>query len=271
MRIRKKNVKETVRQKYDQIAKQSTEIKQSSCCGGSSCCGETDYSVFNDDYSGIQGYNQEADLGLGCGIPVDYADMREGDMVIDLGSGAGNDCFVARSMVGEKGFVCGIDFSKEMVKKARKNALKMGYENMKFLVGDIEAMPLDNNTTDKVLSNCVLNLVPDKPRAFAEVFRVLKPNGSFCISDVVTVGELPEPILKSAEMYAGCVAGAVSREEYLHIIKKTGFSDIRIHKEKEIVLPDEILDNYLSEQEREAFRSSAQGIYSITVSAKKQP
>jgi len=270
MKIRQKDIKEIVKQKYDQIAKGSNrEGQASSCCGGSDCCSGDDYSVFNDDYSGLQGYNQEADLGLGCGIPVDYADLREGDTVLDLGSGAGNDCFVARSLVGDEGFVYGLDFSKEMVKKARKNAIRMGYENMTFLLGEIEAMPLGDNTAHKVLSNCVLNLVPDKSRAFAEVSRVLKPGGSFCISDVVTIGDLPEPVLKSAEMYAGCVAGAIARDEYLDIIKKTGFSDIQVHKEKQIVLPDEMLADYLSSEELETFRSSNRGIYSITVSARK--
>src|SRR6056297_1006057 len=268
MKIRQKDIKNIVKQKYDQIAKDSNRKNQSSCCGGSDCCSGEDYSVFNDDYSGLEGYNQEADLGLGCGIPVYYADLRRGDTVLDLGSGAGNDCFVARSMVGDVGFVYGLDFSKKMVTKARKNAIRMGYENMKFLLGEIEAMPLNDNTADKVLSNCVLNLVPDKSSAFAEVFRVLKPGGSFCISDVVTIGDLPEPVLKSAEMYAGCVAGAVSREAYLDIIKKTGFSDIQVHKEKQIVLPDEMLSKFLSSEALEAFKSSIRGIYSITVFAK---
>ena len=269
MRIRKKNIKEIVRQKYDQIASQSKQQNQSSCCGGSSCCGESDYSVFNDDYTEVQGYNEEADLGLGCGIPSDYADLREGDAVLDLGSGAGNDCFVARSFVGSEGYVYGIDFSEEMLKKARENAAKLGYTNMEFVKGDIESMPFDGNKMDKILSNCVLNLVPDKKKAFSEIFRVLKPGGSFCISDVVTVGELPESLLKSAEMYAGCVAGAISREDYLKVIKDSGFSNIHVHKEKEIILPDEILNSYLSSKERETFKSSEIGIYSIKVNAKK--
>lgn len=269
MRIRKKNVKETVRQKYDQIAQQSKQQNQSSCCGGSSCCGKTDYSVFSDDYSEVQGYNKDADLGLGCGIPTDYADLRKGDVVLDLGSGAGNDCFVARSFVEAEGYVYGIDFSEEMLKKARDNASKLGYTNMEFFKGDIEAMPFADNQMDKILSNCVLNLVPDKKKAFSEIFRILKPGGSFCISDVVTIGDLPESLLKSAEMYAGCVAGALSREDYLEVIKDTGFSGIQVHKEKEIVLPDEVLDNYLSVHEKEAFKSSDRGIYSITVTAEK--
>ncbi|MEF8984286.1 MAG: arsenite methyltransferase [Bacteroidales bacterium] len=269
MKIRQKNIKETVRQKYDQIASQSQQL-QSSCCGGTDCCGEADYSVFNDDYTEVQGYNEDADLGLGCGIPTDHANLQKGDTVLDLGSGAGNDCFVARSFVGEQGFVYGIDFSKEMLKKARSNAAKLGYSNMKFIRGDIEEMPFEANKMDKVLSNCVLNLVPDKRKAFNEIVRVLKPGGSFCISDVVTVGNLPDSLLKSAEMYAGCVAGAISKDNYIRIIENFGFKDIYIHKEKEIILPDEILADYLNKEEVKNFNDSQTGIYSITVTAKKE-
>jgi len=270
MKISQKNVKELVRQKYDQIAHQSEQQNQSSCCGGTDCCGERDYSVFNDDYTQVQGYNEDADLGLGCGIPSDYANLQQGDTVLDLGSGAGNDCFVARSFVGEQGFVYGIDFSKEMIKKARSNAAKLGYSNMKFIRGDIEEMPFEANKMDKVLSNCVLNLLPDKTKAFSEIFRVLKPTGSFCISDVVTVGNLPDALLKSAEMYAGCVAGAISKDDYIRIIENSGFMDIRLHKEKEIILPDEILADYLSNEEVKNFKDSQTGIYSLTVTAKKE-
>jgi len=270
MKIREKNIKETVRQKYNQIASQTKQQNQSSCCGGTDCCGETDYSVFSDDYSKVQGYNEDADLGLGCGIPTDHAGLQKGDVVLDLGSGAGNDCFVARSFVGEQGFVHGIDFSKEMLKKARRNAAKLIYSNMKFIRGDIEAMPFESNKMDKVLSNCVLNLVPDKRKAFSEIFRVLKPGGSFCISDVVTVGNLPESLLKSAEMYAGCVAGAISKDEYIRIIENTGFKNIQIHKEKEIVIPEDMLSGYLNQDELKAFKESENGIYSITITAKKE-
>ncbi|MFP4621569.1 MAG: arsenite methyltransferase, partial [Bacteroidales bacterium] len=229
-----------------------------------------DYSVFNDDYTEVQGYNEDADLGLGCGIPTDHANLREGDTVLDLGSGAGKDCFIARSFVGEQGFVYGIDFSKEMIKKARSNAAKLGYSNMKFIRGNIEDMPFEANKMDKVLSNCVLNLVPDKRKAFSEIFRVLNPGGTFCISDVVTVGNLPESLLKSAEMYAGCVAGAISKDDYIRIIENSGFKDIYIHKEKEIILPDEMLANYLNKEEVKDFKASQTGIYSITVTAKKE-
>jgi SAM-dependent methyltransferase len=269
MKTRKKDIKEIVRTKYDQIANQSKQQNQSSCCGGTDCCGDIDYAVFSDDYSEIQGYNAEADLGLGCGIPSDFANLQKGDTVLDLGSGAGNDCFVARSFVGDEGFVYGIDFSEEMLNKARKNTEKLGYSNVEFIRGDIENMPLENDKIDKILSNCVLNLVPDKQKAFHEIFRVLKPRGGFCISDVVTIGKLPDSILKDAEMYAGCVAGAIPKEEYLSIIKKEGFSDIQLHKEKEIIIPDEILLNHLSEEELKTFKQSGTGIFSITISAIK--
>jgi len=269
MKTRKKDIKEIVRSKYDQIAQQSKEQNQSSCCGGTDCCGDMDYSVFSDDYSGVQGYNEEADLGLGCGIPSDYANLQKGDIVLDLGSGAGNDCFVARSFVGEEGFVYGIDFSNEMLQKARQNVQKLGYQNVEFNKGDIENMPYSDNNMDKVLSNCVLNLVPDKEKAFKEIFRILKPNGSFCISDVVIVGKLPDSIIKDAEMYAGCVAGAIQKKIYIETIKNAGFSNIQIHREKEIILPDDVLSNYLNKTEIKSFRQSATGIYSITVSAQK--
>lgn len=269
MKTRPKNIKEIVKSKYDQIARQSKEQNQSSCCGDTDCCGNMDYSVFSDDYSNIQGYNEDADLGLGCGIPSDFANLKKGDVVLDIGSGAGNDCFVARSVVGEEGFVYGIDFSDEMLVKARENAKKLNIQNIEFVKGDIESMPFKDEFVDKVLSNCVLNLVPDKKKAFSEIYRVLKSGGSFCISDVVRAGKLPQSVLVSAEMYAGCVAGAETMERYFEIIEEMGFSEIKLHKEKEIHIPEEILSSYLSKNEIKAFRSSKNGVYSITETAKK--
>ena len=271
MKKRKRDLKDIVRSKYDQIAQQSKTENESSCCGSgpSVCCGE-DYSMFNDDYSNVEGYNADADLGLGCGIPTDFAGLREGQTVLDLGSGAGNDCFVARSIVGESGFVYGIDFSEEMLQKAEANLQKMGYENMQFVKGDIDNMPFGGDMMDVVLSNCVLNLVPDKQKAFEEMHRILKPGGHFCVSDVVLLGELPDSLKQDAEMYAGCVSGALPKEEYLKAIETAGFKEVLIHKQKEIIIPDEILLKYLSEEELAAFKQSEKGIYSITVSAKKQ-
>jgi SAM-dependent methyltransferase len=177
----KLNLKDLVQRKYSEIANQSKTANQSSCCGFGPCCGEMDYTIFSDDYFGSEGYNPDADLGLGCGIPTDFAGLKAGDHVLDLGSGAGNDCFVARAMVGEFGYVNGLDFTEAMLEKARENNLKLGYGNVEFVKGDIEEMPFAAYRFDVVLSNCVLNLVPDKEKAFAEIFRVLKPGGHFCV------------------------------------------------------------------------------------------
>ncbi len=261
-------IKETVRQKYSEIALQGKETNQSSCCG-SGCCSTEVYNIMSDDYSTIEGYNADADLGLGCGLPTQFAKIKKGDTVVDLGSGAGNDCFVARAEAGEDGRVIGIDFTPAMIEKARANALKLGFHNVEFRQGDIENMPLTSNIADVVVSNCVLNLVPDKDAVFKEIFRVLKPGGHFSISDVVLIGTLPESLRKDAEMYAGCVSGAIQKDTYLELITQNGFSSISIQKEKTINIPDDILKNYLAEQELLNFKSGATGIFSITVYAEK--
>ena len=261
-------LKELVKEKYGKIAEQSKDQNESSCCGATGCS-TIDYSVMSDDYSNLKGYVADADLGLGCGLPTEFALIKEGDTVIDLGSGAGNDCFVARSIAGEKGKVIGIDFTEKMIEKARLNAAKLNYKNVEFRQGDIENMPLAGNIADVVVSNCVLNLVPNKKQAFAETFRVLKKGGHFSVSDIVLVGELPEGLQKSAEMYAGCVSGAIQKEEYLDTIKQAGFGDIKVQKEKRINLPDEILKDYLSEGEIKEFKEGKSGIFSITVYAEK--
>ncbi len=262
-------LKEIVKEKYGVIASQSKAQNQSSCCGTTSCCGDVDYTIFSEDYSKSQGYNPEADLGLGCGIPTDFAGIKKGDHVLDLGSGAGNDCFVARAITGDSGKVTGLDFTDEMIEKAIKNNKKLGYSNVDFIKGDIESIPLANNQVDVVVSNCVLNLVPDKEKAFSEIFRVLKHGGHFCVSDVVIKGILPVKLKQDAEMYAGCVSGAIQKEAYLGIIEKLGFSGLTVHKEKAITIPDEILANYLSEQELAGFKKGETGIFSITVSGYK--
>lgn len=261
-------LKTAVREKYSRISEQSKEYNESSCCGSGSCSDEV-YNIMNDDYSAVEGYNPEADLGLGCGLPTQFARIREGDTVIDLGSGAGNDCFVARHETGPDGRVIGIDFAEPMVTKARENAEKLDFGNVEFRHGDIEEMPVPDSAADVIVSNCVLNLVPDKQNVFSEIMRVLKPGGHFSISDIVLVGELPPPLREDAEMYAGCVAGAIQKEEYLGHIRELGFEDLRIQKEKPIVLPDDILDRYLSDSEVEAFKNGSTGIYSITVFARK--
>lgn len=261
-------LKELVKEKYGQIALQSKDTNASSCCGATGC-GTIDYTVMADDYTKLDGYVADADLGLGCGLPTEFAKIKEGDTVIDLGSGAGNDAFVARSITGENGKVIGIDFTDKMIDKAKVNAEKLGYKNVEFRQGDIENMPLAGNIADVIVSNCVLNLVPNKKQAFAETFRVLKKGGHFSVSDIVLVGDLPEGLQKSAEMYAGCVAGAIQKDEYLSIIKETGFSEITIQKEKRITLPEEILKDYLSTDQIAEFHSGKTGIFSITVYAEK--
>ncbi len=262
-------LKLVVREKYGQIARQSLVQQEVSCCGGSSCCGDLEISMIGDEYTGVAGYNPEADLGLGCGLPTQYAGISEGNHVLDLGSGAGNDCFIARSIVGESGWVTGLDFTPEMIEKARMNNEKMGFRNVEFVQGDIESMPLPDNRFDVVVSNCVLNLVPDKHRAFAEIMRVLKPGGHFCVSDVVTKGDLPETLRKDAEMYAGCVAGAIDMQEYLQIIGLEGFENVVVHKQKVIEIPDRVLDSFLTPVEAASFKKGNSGIFSITVSGQK--
>lgn len=261
-------LKEIVRRKYSEIAQQDKDTNASSCCGAGGCSTEV-YNIMTDDYAGMKGYQPEADLGLGCGLPTQFARIRKGDTVIDLGSGAGNDCFVARAETGETGKVIGIDFTPAMIDKARINAEKLGFNNVEFRQGDIEQMPVGANLADVVVSNCVLNLVPNKAAVFAEIFRVLKPGGHFSISDVVLSGPLPEGLRKDAEMYAGCVAGAIQKEVYLELVRNSGFEDMVVQKEKPIVIPDDILVQYLSPAELAEFKQGKTGIFSITVYARK--
>lgn len=261
-------LKRLVREKYSQIAEQSKAVNEKSCCGTGSCS-SVDYTIFSDDYSHLEGYVPDADLGLGCGLPTEYAGIKRGDVVVDLGSGAGNDCFVARKLTGEEGKVIGIDMTPAMIDKARRNAEKLGYANVEFRLGEIEDIPMGGNRADVVVSNCVLNLVPDKERASKEIFRILKPGSHFSISDVVLQGELPEALRTDAEMYAGCVAGAIQKEAYLDIIRKAGFQDITIQKEKVVQIPEDILTQYLDVEAMEDWHSGTVGLFSITVFARK--
>ena len=261
-------IKDMVRQKYSEIALQDKETNESSCCG-SGCCSTEVYNIMTDDYTQLEGYNPDADLGLGCGLPTQFAQIKKGDVVIDLGSGAGNDCFIARKETGETGRVIGIDFTPAMIEKARANVDKLGYNNVEFRQGDIEKMPVTANIADVIVSNCVLNLVPNKYGVFQEIYRVLKPGGHFSISDIVLVGQLPGKIQQAAEMYAGCVAGAIQKKEYLDLIHGTGFTAITIQKEKPIIVPDDILGQYLNQDEITDFKQSGTGIYSVTVFAQK--
>lgn len=261
-------LKETVRKKYSQISEQGKDYNARSCCGAG---GESQkvYNIMTDDYSELEGYNADADLGLGCGLPTQFAKIKKGDTVIDLGSGAGNDCFVARHETGPEGKVLGIDFTESMINKARQNAEKLGFNNVEFRYGDIEEMPVSDNVADVIVSNCVLNLVPNKPKVFSEIHRVLKPGGHFSISDIVLEGDLPDALQSDAEMYAGCVSGAIQKDEYLGLIRKAGFENITLQKEKPIELPDDILSQYLNEEEIAEFNTGGTGIYSITVFAQK--
>lgn len=263
-------LKEIVKEKYGAIAGQSKTENASSCCGATACCGSDGvYSIMADEYSHLEGHNPDADLGLGCGLPTEFAKMKEGDTVVDLGSGAGNDAFIARQMVGASGKVIGIDFTPEMIKKARENAEKLGFNNIEFREGDIEEMPLVSNKADVVVSNCVLNLVPNKHKVFSEIYRVLKPGGHFSISDIVLEGFLPDKWKQVAELYAGCVSGAIRKDEYLGIINEAGFLNVVLQKEKDITIPDEILANYLSAEEIAQYKSGNSRIKSITVYAEK--
>ncbi len=264
--VNDEEIKKMVKDKYSSIA----EGKVNSCCS-SSCCGPTDEVVINiqDSYESQQGYVKEADLGLGCGLPTEFALIKEGETVVDLGSGAGNDVFVAHSFVGSTGKVIGIDMTESMIRKAEENKKKLGFTNVEFKLGEIEKMPLESNIADVVISNCVLNLVPNKANAFKEMYRVIKPGGRFCISDIVITGNMPETLQKSAELYAGCIGGAVKQEDYLGIIKNTGFKNVEIKKSKTIDLPDAAIASLGISKEVAEFRKSGGGIFSITVVGRK--
>src|SRR6478752_303769 len=238
------NIKELVKQKYSAIALQDKETNQGSCCG-SGCCSSEVYTIMADDYTQLEGYNPDADLGLGCGLPTEFARIKKGDVVIDLGSGAGNDAFIARNETGETGKVIGIDFTPAMIERARINNDARGFNNVEFRQGDIEHMPVAEGTADVIVSNCVLNLVPNKDGVIKEIYRVLKPGGHFSISDIVLEGQLPKEIREAAEMYAGCVAGAIQKQTYLQLIESNGFKNMIVQKDKAIIIPDDILSRYL--------------------------
>jgi arsenite methyltransferase len=262
-------IKNLVREKYAEIANQPKEKNLSSCCGATGSCGDDVYNIMADDYSKLEGYNPDADLGLGCGLPTEFAKINEGDTVIDLGSGAGNDAFIARKLTGLSGHVIGIDFTEPMIAKARENTTKLGYNNVEFRLGDIEDMPVVGNIANVIVSNCVFNLVPNKHKVFSEIYRVLRPGAHFSISDIVLEGELPAKWKEVAELYAGCVSGAIQKKEYIGIIEEAGFKNITLQKDKTINIPDDILSNYLSNDEVAAYKKSNTRITSITVYAEK--
>ena len=262
-------LKQLVKEKYSAIASQPKSQNASSCCGATACCGDDVYNVMADDYSKLEGYNPDADLGLGCGLPTEFAQIKEGYTVLDLGSGAGNDAFVARRLVGEKGKVIGVDFSEPMISRARDNAEKLKLNNVEFRQGDIESLPVTSNKADVIISNCVLNLVPNKHKVFSEIYRVLKPGGHFSISDIVLEGEMPAKWKEVAELYAGCVSGAIQKQDYLAIIEEAGFKKIQLQKDKLIHIPEDILANYLTANEIEEYKNGDTRISSITVYAEK--
>jgi len=262
-------LKDVVKQKYAEIAK-SEQSGGCGCCGSEkNDCDQNNYISFSDDYSDQKGYLKEADLGLGCGIPTDIAQIKPGQTVVDLGSGAGNDCFVASRVVGDEGLVIGVDMTREMIDRAKKNALLAGLTNVKFRLGDIEDLPITSNKADVVISNCVLNLVPDKYAAFNEIIRVLKPGGHFAISDVVIEGDVPDLLREKAEFYVGCISGAVSLKEYLSIIDQTGFQKVGVLKRKRIELPVSFVQDILNQNEYYLYLEAGLGIYSVTVYGEK--
>ncbi|MCK4957536.1 MAG: arsenite methyltransferase [Candidatus Cloacimonetes bacterium] len=259
----KKNIKEDVKKNYTEIVKNNTG------CGPSCCDPEQEVTFLDENYKNIDGYEEVADFGLGCGLPTEIADIKKGNTVLDLGSGAGNDVFIARRQTGENGKVIGIDFTEAMIEKANENKQKLGFQNVEFLLGDIEELPVPDSSIDVVISNCVMNLVPDKNKAYKEVYRVLKSNGHFSISDVVLNGNLPKGILNATEMYAACVSGALKKNDYLEVIKDSGFENIEVLKQHEIFLPDELLLQFISNDELQTYRSNQSAILSITINGTK--
>jgi SAM-dependent methyltransferase len=238
--MKDEEIKKVVRKNYADIAKQNT-----SCCGpqvpvnptkASSCCGSPPTAS---DMSKKMGYSEEelsklpegANLGLGCGNPVALAALKEGDTYVDLGSGAGIDCFLAADKVGKSGKVIGVDMTPEMIDRARENAKKAGIENVEFRLGEIEHLPVADNSVDVITSNCVINLSPDKKAVFNDAYRVLKPGGKVLISDIVLLKELPEAVLQSVEAYVGCVSGALPKDEYLNLVKEAGFENVEVVSE----------------------------------------
>jgi arsenite methyltransferase len=254
------SIKNVVKEKYAAVVRQQNQ----GCCGPKS---PQEFTEFSESYVDLQGYVKDADLHLGCGVPTEHAAMQSGDAVIDLGCGAGNDCFVARAIVGESGRVTGLDFTDEMLAKARQNAARLGFDNVDFVEGDIEDMPIADHSFDVAISNCVLNLVPDKQKAFSEIKRILRPGGHFCVSDIVLKGHLPDKIRETATLYAGCVSGALQMDDYLDIIAKNGFRNVEIKKERLIDVPDAVFLKHITPEELRDFRAMNTGIYSITVVA----
>ncbi len=260
------DLKELVKQRYNDLALLS-DNKQKCCCNPLAPAAPSTkvYTIMSEDYTKLKGYEPDADLGVGCGLPTQYARIKKGDTVIDLGSGAGNDCFIAREECGETGQIIGVDFAEKMIEKARKNAKKRDYSNVKFIQSDIENIPLPDQTADVVVSNCVLNLLPQKTKIFKEIYRLLKINGHFCVSDIVLDGFFPKEFTDNASLYAGCIASAIQQQDYMNEIKKANFKDIKIERSKTVNIPDEVLEEHLDKNTIAKYKAGNVGIYSITV------
>jgi SAM-dependent methyltransferase len=230
--MKPKKIKKIVKERYARIAKQDSSccLPVESCCGSKSQVQESAPKIgYNDEE--LRGVPEGANLGLGCGNPVALASLKEGETVLDLGSGAGLDCFLAANKVGPRGKVIGLDMTPEMVEKAKENAKRGAYDNVEFRLGEIEKLPVADRSVDVIISNCVINLSPDKKKVFQEAFRVLKPGGRLMVSDIVLLKELPESIRNSSEAYAACIAGAIKKEDYLRAIVASGFEGVRIIEE----------------------------------------
>lgn len=266
-------LKNMVKEQYTSLAQKT---KETGCCSQTtarnSCCGdnEVDESLLTAVYREQEGYYADADLNLGCGLPTKFAGIEPGHTVVDLGSGAGNDVFIARRIAGENGRVIGVDMTPEMIERARINNDKLRYNNVEFRLGEIENLPLDDNTADVIISNCVLNLAPDKQKAFEEIYRSLKPGGHFCISDIVINGKMSDDLKEIAEIYAGCISGAVDEKDYLKMIYKAGFENVQIKQKIETVLDDKLLMRYISGDKLEQIKTEVKGIFSITVTGEKR-
>ena len=271
-------IKKEVRNKYGQIAKQG-----SSCCGPvKSCCGSAGIAERiseNIGYTGeeIHAVPDGANLGLGCGNPLALASLKEGETVLDLGSGAGFDSFLASPRVGEGGRVIGVDMTPEMIEKARENGRKGNYKNVEFRLGEIGNLPVADNQVDIVISNCVINLAPDKKRVFSETYRVLKPGGRIMISDIALLAELPDSIRNSMAAYIGCVSGAIRKEEYLKTIEQAGFRDVKVMEEThfpvDLMTRDPVIKGVVEELKipDEELINIARSVVSINVRGIKPP
>lgn len=259
------NIKDTLKQRFNDIAYQSEEYYEEECGCGSGCgCGGG-----TADYTDEPGYHPFADLGLGAGMPTRFAEIKEGDTVIDLGSGAGIDSFLAREKAGLTGKVIGVDMTERMIEKARKNADLAGYNNVEFRLGEIENIPVAEKTAHVILANGILNMVPDRKRAMAEIYRVMKHHGQLCVSDFMTRGDLPKGLRMDAEMYVGCMAGSMPVDDFVRMLEEAGLEEISIREEVKKELPDAMLHYYLPPDEAQQFREGTPGIYSVTITAQK--